>query len=492
MEESLTSVTLRIPIQNAGCADWLLLQTPAVVADTLSLCEVTYKVLKNEVSFIEALKTSDDHHKGLHSLQQQLLEVVELIEKRHREEMTTKVRALEDELAVHKKLSSNTEELLRSQLQSNEASLLDERQARNALARDYMQRFESIAGRLTGNNTFVGQIGEKLVDRVFSHLQLGTLQDDHTNPAEGFADGLWTYQPSDACPKLRCLIEVKLVASIHSRDMSKFERDLHAAVSMGRCNCGMLISLGARCAGMPSLHLTLLHGIPVIYMSRDGEDDVLPAASAIEIAFRSLAEAWPFISRGQVEGDSLAMSAIAGFLNDQYNDIDRLNKSITSIMRSALSLKREAINLEKIRDNLITGIDSLRLKYPSLVPALSDTIDAAASHSIDPWSSEGAKDLLQAIKNWKTAKRRYPRSIDDLRDLLSEASKTFLQITENAFILAVDVLKKEYRRNTSLPTQPASLSQEADMMEGTLATLPILGEVLVPCAGHMIDPDEFD
>ena len=366
----------------------------------------------------------------------------------HREkEWFMKVKALEDLLVEREGVWIKSEAWFKTELQRRDDSIREERQAN----RDYAQRFESLASRLTGT-TVSGQVGENFVAKVFSKLQLGSWQDDHSVQAEGFADALWTFQPSPSCPVLSCLVEIKNVNTVNTtRDIGKWERDLNVAVQTGRANAGLFISLAARCPGIPPLHLTILHGVPVCYLSRDGEDDVLPASCAVELAFRALSESWPLICRQRGEGVQLTISAVADFLDEQLKDIERLSKHIAGVSRAATSLKREVQSLEKIRDGLINGVNRLRLSHPSLVPEVRDDADSTAPDvektEEDPWTSAGAEELLSVIRKWKDAKKRYPKSIEDIE--VSDCARTFTSTTPNAFLLAVAMLKKGRKRNAT-------------------------------------------
>ena len=50
-------------------------------------------------------------------------------------------------------------------------------------------------------------VGERAVADVFSRLQLGIYHDEHGQPNEGYADGLWVWQPSANVALLSCIVE---------------------------------------------------------------------------------------------------------------------------------------------------------------------------------------------------------------------------------------------------------------------------------------------
>ena len=97
---------------------------------------------------------------------------------------------------------------------------------------------------------------------------------------------------------------------------------------------------------------------------------------------------------------------------------------------------------------MISGIDRVRLAHPSLVletPEVSEEVVPDAP--VDPWSSAGALQLLEAIKQYKVARKRYPKDLSDVD--VSAEGKSFADKTDNAVLLAVGILKKGQKRSAS-------------------------------------------
>ena len=338
------------------------------------------------------------------------------------------------------------ESFLTAALEKRSSELADALASKDASA----QRVETLVAEQhelvsrLGGSVARGQMGERFVAGIFAKLQLGDWQDDHGVKEDGYADALWTWQPSSTTPLLSCLVEVKYVAELHSQhDVAKFHRDLQAAASKTRANAGLFISLAKHCTGKPSLQLTMEHGMPVCYASRD-EDDALPAASLVQLAFQAMATAWPLICRQRGEGVELTVRAAAEQLEKQLGECEILSKHIGCITRSATSLLREAKALERLRDSMVKGVEGIRMNHPSLVPEIPDLTqseegDDSKEREEDLWSSEGARLLMEAIRSAKKG-ARYPKEAD--LALEGEAAR-FLRETPHAFVLTVERLKKD-------------------------------------------------
>ena len=148
---------------------------------------------------------------------------------------------------------------------------------------------------LTRITTAVGRYGERLVSEVFAELNLGQLSDDSGSQTEGYADATWSYDVPGTPLKIRALVEVKQVASVHTvKDLENYDRDVRVAVMAGRINCAILLSLSARVPGRRQFDLDTLSGITVLRAPR-GVDDALPPEALIRLAFTMLATSWPFL-----------------------------------------------------------------------------------------------------------------------------------------------------------------------------------------------------
>jgi len=127
------------------------------------------------------------------------------------------------------------------------------------------------------------------------------------------------------------------------------------------------VHLTSRKALKPPLQLVIEHGIPVCYASLE-EDDPLPVSCMIELAVRSLAEAWSLICRQRGEGVQMTVSAAAEQFEELMQNCQNFSKHIAKIVKAAKTQLAEAKHLEKIRDQKVQGIDGVRMNHPSLVP----------------------------------------------------------------------------------------------------------------------------
>jgi len=322
---------------------------------------------------------------------------------------------------------------------------------------DAMARYSGVASR--------GQLGERAVAEVFARLQLGEYTDESSIPEDGYADGLWAYQPSTGVPRLSALVEVKDVRTLHSqKDIGKFQRDLLAGVESTRVNAGLFLSLGCRYAGKPPLQLVIEHGIPVCYASR-AEDDALPVSCMIELAVRALAEAWPLICRQRGEGVQMTVAAAAEQFEELMQSCQNFSKHIAKIVKAAKSQLAEAKHLEKIRDQMVQGIDGVRMNHPSLVPEVVDQHDDEEGttdemppptfSSGDRWATVEGQLFLSAFRAGKRG-RTYPKEASDLK--LEKETIAFLQCHPDAFSAAKEVLQKEARSSTRGEKRKATAS----------------------------------
>ena len=113
----------------------------------------------------------------------------------------------------------------------------------------------------------------------------------------------------------------------------------------------------------------------------------------------------------------------------------------------AISLQREAMGLKKIRDNLLSNVDHIRLAHPCLTPVavLEDELSTPAlTTTTNPWESAAGLEFLESIRTYKRTKgggRRYPQLVGQLS--LSEEAVQFAGRVTNAFIVGCQQIREE-------------------------------------------------
>ena len=387
---------------------------------------------------IDSLKRDLELKKGNEA--QKLLD-----EKRHGEDLLRqKEGEYQRNLEQVKEERLKYEGFLTAELEKRSAELANALASKDAAAQRVevlVSEHRELVSRLGGSSAR-GQLGERFVANVFSKLQLGDWQDDHGVKDDGYADALWTWQASPTTPVLSCLVEIKYVAEIHSHQcVAKFHRDLQAAAHNNRANAGLFISLAKHYTGKPSLQLTMEHGMPCCYASRD-EDDSLPAACLVQLAFQAMATAWPLICRQRGEGVELTVRAASEQLEEQLSKCAILSKHVANITRLAATMMREAKALEKLRDGMVKGIECVRMNHPSLVPELPEvegSDNAEEEVAADPWTSPGAQQYLASILAGKKG-NRYPQ--ESSLSLEGDAA-IFAQSMPKAFTTAKELIKEQ-------------------------------------------------
>jgi hypothetical protein len=310
------------------------------------------------------------------------------------------------------------------------------------------------------------------------------------NPAEGYADALWTWTPSAGRP-LSCVVEVKHCAVLqHGRDLEKFRRDVQTAVQTDRANAGLFLSLSSRVAGMRPLQFALVAGVPVLYASRAAED-ALPAAGLVELAFHALAQAWPLLSRRSGEGVERTVLAVAEHFENQLLRCEELSKHVAALTRQGTQILRVANAVARVRDDVVSGITQLRMTHPELAVEADDgpeeeaaggqaTGQATGQAARGPpdlaaevgteagalllWETEEGKGVLAAIKEYKARHyARYPRALADLQ--LTEAELAFVGRVPNALLQATDYLKRRAKRRRAAEPEPVFAEQGSEPRE---------------------------
>lgn len=417
----------------------------------------TSRVLKELESHDERSKAMHAELKEHHAEEKELLksqfaQQLESLIKDHQQQLQLKTQKLEEQVAINSIVSGDlqtkqkeAQELL-ERLQTETRRLYEEKAAEAsklsaekekilAQYQDFLRHSSSSGG--CDSAAQLGKIGEDFVSQIHAAMNLGEWEDTSRRPEEGCADALWTLDFSGS-RKMRALVEVKNVASIHrQKDLDKFECDCAQAVRTGSINAAILVSLRARVHGKKQIDLSLRQGIPVIYMSR-AADDALPAETLVKLGFSAMASAWPLLQSNRGEQGDAALQSASMFLDEQLVKAQRLSKSIDDLEKQCRSLGRVSSDLKKTRDGMIKDVDCLRTQFPQLQPEWAEEEEQV----VDPWASPEAKELIRLVISWKDEHGgRYPKELADL-GALPETLRSFCIGISSATTFRAEVLTR--------------------------------------------------
>lgn len=272
-------------------------------------------------------------------------------------------------------------------------------------------RMETLLGALTGNSARKGDVGETYVKSVLSELQLGTLAHTGKVRAPGFADFAWEYAPPTGAPRVRGIVEVKFsLTGNATRDVAKFHEDVREAAHTGRANLALYLSLVDRVEGRPKLSLEMLHGIPVMWVGRNADDD-LSARSLVEMAFTTFAHVWPQLARPQDDA-AATLRELCAYVHESVAAYERMDAQLKAIEKANETIRANAAQLRLGRDRLLAGAYQFRAKH-----AVAPPPDAATFRA----------EVAERTRDFYARKRRYPTRAEDLALDASEETTCVLQ-----------------------------------------------------------------
>ena len=329
-----------------------------------------------------------------------------------------------NELANQQKELRSLNELLRTANEKHSEEIRNLQESKDTEAQrlqtekaEVLARYQEFASGFQ-SSTSIGKIGEDFVQRIHADMSLGLWQDTSKLQEPGYADGLW--EMDFPTGKMRILVETKNVSQLHSqKDIAKFATDVDFGIKNGKINGALLISLRARIPNTRHIQLEVSNGIPIIKASREFEDS-LPAVSLVQLALNTMANAWPLLltKRGEEADDALV--AAAAFIDDSILKSTQLSKTINDIEKTARNLQKNLVDLKKNRDNVIQGVDQLRVQFPQL----NSQLEIEEEEIPDPWTDPRIEDLIACVQEHKREHfQKYPKKLADVR--LSEAALEF-------------------------------------------------------------------
>ena len=410
-------IKLIVPAERKGCTDWILSQTPDVVADILTVAEGLFQITSSLGSIHDSQSMSQlaSHHQRersklearLEDLRDQLRDVEEdrenriAISVRHQVELMTASfqRQLDIQTELHKqnvdavRLAADAElSRLRTELES----------ARSTDCRALLDESTKLLKQFTKENKS-GYTGENLVRKVFDEqINNGFLEDTSRSTEMGSEDYVWSLKD------VKTTIEVKWKSAMHSRhDMQKHTDRIYEARRMGKINMGIFFSLLCGIPNKPPICIERVSGVPVLYVSRiEGTSP----ASAIAMGFR-IATALAEQLDAHDPTDAIMSEQIVRFFDKAITALNKQDSIILTMRRNMNQCFKALENMQRLRSEMISDIEAMRTDYPTLSPT-EDAItpNAAASDQTDC-------DPVAIVTNYLNLHRRYPTSREQVPTL---------------------------------------------------------------------------
>lgn len=306
-----------------------------------------------------------------------------------------------------------------------------------------------------------GVIGETIVRTTFESLELGgCLEDTRHDDTPGSEDFLWTFKPPRG-EEIRVSCEVKLSQKLHSKhDIAKHEERIREASASGKANCGMFMSLTCRIPNTRAIEIKVLSGIPVLYFSRDANDEsAISVAAFVALAFRTVSQLAPFITRPKNEREDAAMAIleVAKSLEKQVVQLESLEKQISAVKGHVEKLSTTHKSLLKIREAMWSEVNSLLSTHPMLIatadePPVPETAPLAEQPEVD--------QVVAAVTAYHAEKNRNPANFKALA--LSEDLQAY--VDKAKLPLAFYAAKAKELRPRGPPKRKAA---EAELDEPT-------------------------
>eukprot|EP00965_Chrysotila_dentata_P258603 6213283-Pleurochrysis_carterae.AAC.1 len=281
---------------------------------------------------------------------------------------------------------ANESEIKASQLREEQLhmSLSESQRTLTQLREEYSSKLvPMLAESTTALKTFCqdsrkGVIGENVVRHAFERMNVGYLEDvRHSHNEPGCEDYLWTI-PSE---NIRCSIEVKWVQRIHTqKDMQKHLARIQEASRHDKITCGLFLSLLCPVPNMKQVDIKVFHNTPVLYVS--GGDGLSPQIVA-ETGLCFVRAILPFLRcKGnedeEASPDSSDASQGARFVQhmlhmfeSQMKGLVAIEKELTSMNRQCAALHKSIEKLRKLRQDIVSGIESSYIQHPSLLQTTS-------------------------------------------------------------------------------------------------------------------------
>ena len=444
-------VLLKVPVDRSSCAAWLKKQDPPIVADALSLCEAAFSAVRRDVSEGEVARIEQLH--ALH-----LKQVREKFE-REKSVLAEEVRIAKesaDSLShENERRHSDSQDVLRSKLrQAQDESARALEQAKDL----YRQKLSTLEARLAEHDSILDAaqtakrdaINDTIAkERSRSEADRMRVEATSQKDLEAIRQELASKSASDA----QMLAEER---ARHARDLEEIRDQQRKGFTEQEVRFSE--QEAKLTAARTSKEQAVQEALQLQLKLPAFEDGVF-------LAVPSLAEAWPLICRQRGEGVQMTVAAAAEQFEELMHNCQNFSKHIAKIVKAAKTQLAEAKHLEKIRDQMVQGIDGVRTNHPSLVPEVleqNEDEEATADEMVPPtpssgdlWATVEGQLFLSAFRAGKRG-RIYPKEAADLK--LDKVTVAFVQSHPDAFTAAKEVLQKEARSSTRGEKRKATAS----------------------------------
>ena len=416
-------VVLQIPSDRSDSKEWILTQPPEVVADIFDVAKELFKFTSSmasvQVSYNDKniarlcskqLQSIHDKDSMIHVLNAELEQLkltmdskaLELSKRQmnnneeiHRNQLQELMRRQDDLLAnnqIQMKssydniITRNEEEI--NYLKQEIYTIKCAEKTTNSHMSDILRESTTVLKQFT-KDVNTGFTGEELVRAVFEEeLNTGFLEDTSRSTEPGSEDYLWKSDDITAS------VEVKFKSSIHSiHDMQKHRERIYEAARMKKINIGIFLSLKCKIPNKPLMSVENVSGIPVVYAALG------PGMSPKHVIHTAFVFAAALAKRicveDQTDYNSLIDQVVASFdkfmknLNKQQDLIHTMRRQINQTFRCLESM-------EKIKNEMISGIEGIRTDFPCFCPVIDDT------------DSNDGMDSVQIIMDYVEKNKRYP------------------------------------------------------------------------------------
>jgi len=433
----MEEIVLKIPSERQDAKDWIIMQSPEVVADIFDVAKELFKFTSSMAS-VQATSNAHDlarmTQQHLKSISEKESEITNLYAELEVLRSTIDAKALE----CSKRQMKNNEEIHKTQIQElmkrQEDMLASNQQHMKTsyenIIRRYEEEIESLKQEIKtvkfsekSTNSHMSDIlrestsvlkqftkdvntgftGEELVRSVFEEeLNTGFLEDTSRSTEPGSEDYLWRCEGGSQHEGVTASVEVKFKNSIHSiHDMQKHRERVYEAARMKKIDIGIFLSLKCRIPNKPLMSVENVSGIPVVYAALGPG---MSPKQVIHTAFVFAGELAKRIKTEDQRDDQTLIDQVVASFDKFMKNLNKQQDLIHTMRRQVNQNFRCLESMEKIKNEMISGIEGLRTDYPCLCPSIDDT------------DSNDGIDAIQVIIEYVEKHRRYPTYLNQLPD----------------------------------------------------------------------------